>query len=73
MTVPSTAIWRCCVKVAEAQPRLLDGRYLLFRVPETFILPLDVQKWRWRKTLMTCQSCLETRYDQDIDSPQIAC
>jgi hypothetical protein len=33
-----------CVKVAEAQPRLPDGRYLLFRVQGTVILPLDAQE-----------------------------
>jgi hypothetical protein len=33
-----------CVKVAEAQPRLPDGQYLLFRVQGTVILPLDAQE-----------------------------
>jgi hypothetical protein len=33
-----------CVKVAQEQPRLPDGRHLLFRVQETVILPLDAQE-----------------------------
>jgi hypothetical protein len=33
-----------CVKVTEAQPRLPDGRSLLFRVQGMAILPLDAQE-----------------------------
>jgi len=42
MTVPSTRdLEVLCAKVTQEQPRLPDGRRLLFRVQGTRILPLD--------------------------------